>query len=59
MYTALKDIQLGPVNLVGIVTMTSEPLRTRNGGMYQFTSYIGLPDQVLRLDAFYPYRRSK
>ena len=39
MYTALKNIQLGQVvNLIGIVTMISEPSRTRTGGMYQSIS---------------------
>ena len=41
MYTALKDIQLGQlVNLIGIVTMISEPSHTRNGSMYQFLSLV-------------------
>ena len=40
MYTALKDIRAGQlVNLIGIVTMISEPSRTRSGGMYQFVSH--------------------
>ena len=39
MYTALKNIQLGQLaNLIGIVTMISEPSRTKTGGMYQFIS---------------------
>jgi hypothetical protein len=39
MYTALKDIRHGQlVNLIGIVTLISEPSRTKTGGMYQFIS---------------------
>ena len=64
MYTALKNIQLGQVvNLIGIVTMISEPSRTRTGGMYQSISckcdWLFLPGRRLRLDAFCTYRRSK
>ena len=62
-YTALKNIQLGQIaNVIGIVTMISEPSRTKTGGMYQFISrkcgmgiLPGRPSP-LRLDAFCPYR---
>ena len=38
-YTALKNVQPEQLaNLIGIVTMISEPSRTRRGGMYQFVS---------------------
>ena len=38
-YTALKNVQLGQLaNLIGIVTMISEPSRTKTGGMYHFIS---------------------
>ena len=47
-YTALENIQNGQLaNLIGIVTMISEPARTRTGGGYQnfFCNVAVLPSR--------------
>ena len=59
MYTTLKNIRLGQlVNIIGIVTVISEPSRTKTGGMYQLISRKCGPSYqaALRLDAFCPHR---